>query len=146
MLTLTNLPKIVGKRKKRVGRGAGSGVGAKSTRGTKRHQKAREKIKIWFEGGQNRMIKKFPLLRGKARNKSVAFKPQILNLDDLAKIPSGAEVDLETLMKHDIVSETAIKTGVKVLSAGTLPHPLIVKIPASANARKKIEAVGGKVV
>lgn len=68
-MILSKLPKIVKKRKKRVGRGPGSGVGAKSGRGVTRHQKAREKIKIWFEGGQNRLIKKFPLLRGKGKLK-----------------------------------------------------------------------------
>ncbi|OGK56042.1 hypothetical protein A3J15_00490 [Candidatus Roizmanbacteria bacterium RIFCSPLOWO2_02_FULL_38_10] len=71
MFSLNNLPKIKDKSKKRLGRGTGSGAGAKSGRGTTRHQAAREKIALWFEGGQNRVIKKFPLLRGKARNKSV---------------------------------------------------------------------------
>lgn len=71
-MKLSNLPKIVKKTKKRVGRGGGSGVGSKSRRGFSRHQKSREKIKIWFEGGQNRLIKKFPLLRGKGK-----LKPRI---------------------------------------------------------------------
>ena len=66
---LSFLPKLVKRRKKRVGRGLGSGKGAKSGRGTTRHQKARESIPIYFEGGQGRIIKKFPLLRGKGRNK-----------------------------------------------------------------------------
>lgn len=66
---LSKLPKIVGKKKKRLGRGLGSGKGAKSGRGTTRHQKARESIPLHFEGGQARMVKKFPLLRGKRRNK-----------------------------------------------------------------------------
>jgi ribosomal protein L15 len=65
---LSNLPKIVDKSKKRLGRGLGSGKGAKSGRGTTRHQKAREGIPIHFEGGQGRMVKKYPLLRGKGRN------------------------------------------------------------------------------
>lgn len=68
-MKLSNLPKIVLKRKKRVGRGAGSGLGAHSGRGFGRHQKGRERIKIWFEGGQNRLTKKFPLLRGKGKMK-----------------------------------------------------------------------------
>lgn len=66
---LSNLPKTVSPRKKRLGRGTGSGKGAKSGRGTTRHQKARETIPLHFEGGQGRMVKKFPLLRGKGRNK-----------------------------------------------------------------------------
>ena len=68
MIYLHQLPQIVARSKKRVGRGLGSGVGAKSGRGTTRHQRAREKIPLSFEGGQNRLVKKFPLLRGKAKN------------------------------------------------------------------------------
>lgn len=71
---LANLPKIVAKKKKRLGRGLGSGRGSKSGRGTTRHQKARESIPLHFEGGQARMVKKFPLLRGKGRNKSYKKK------------------------------------------------------------------------
>lgn len=67
---LSNLPKIITRRKKRLGRGLGSGRGSKSGRGTTRHQKAREKIPLHFEGGQGRMVKRFPLLRGKGKNKS----------------------------------------------------------------------------
>lgn len=72
MITLSTLPKITEKGKKRVGRGLGSGRGAKSGRGTTRHQRARESIPLFFEGGQNRLVKKFPLVRGKSKNKSVS--------------------------------------------------------------------------
>ncbi len=67
---LSQLPKIVARHKKRLGRGLGSGKGAKSGRGTTRHQKARENIPLHFEGGQGRLVKRFPLLRGKGKNKS----------------------------------------------------------------------------
>jgi len=73
---LSNLPKIIHRPKKRRGRGLGSGKGAKSGRGTTRHQKARESIPLHFEGGQGRIIKKFPLLRGKGRNKPKKSKKQ----------------------------------------------------------------------
>jgi len=66
---LSNLPKIILPKKKRLGRGLGSKKGAKSGRGTTRHQKARESIPLYFEGGQGRIIKRFPLLRGKGKNK-----------------------------------------------------------------------------
>ena len=73
---LSNLSKIIKKTKKRIGRGLGSGRGAKSGRGTTRHQKARESIPLFFEGGQGRIIKRFPLLRGKGRNKPKKSKKQ----------------------------------------------------------------------
>jgi len=66
---LSHLPKIIKNKKKRLGRGLGSGKGSKSGRGTTRHQKARESIPLHFEGGQGRIVKKFPLLRGKGKNK-----------------------------------------------------------------------------
>ena len=66
---LSRLPKIVSRKKKRLGRGLGSGKGSKSGRGITRHQKARESIPLHFEGGQGRLVKKFPLLRGKGKNK-----------------------------------------------------------------------------
>lgn len=71
---LSQLPKMVFGKKKRLGRGSGSGKGAKSGRGTTRHQKARESIPLHFEGGQGRLVKKFPLLRGKGKNNSKVNK------------------------------------------------------------------------
>ncbi len=71
---LSSLPKITKKNKKRLGRGLGSGKGAKSGRGITRHQKTREDILIHFEGGQGRIVKKFPLLRGKGKNKPLISK------------------------------------------------------------------------
>lgn len=71
---LTSLPKIIKKNKKRLGRGLGSGKGAKSGRGITRHQKAREDVPLHFEGGQGRIVKKFPLLRGKGKNKPLINK------------------------------------------------------------------------
>ena len=78
---LSNLPKINLKKKKRLGRGLGSGKGSKSGRGTTRHQKARESVPLHFEGGQGRIVKKFPLLRGKGKNNSINEKAFIINLE-----------------------------------------------------------------
>lgn len=146
MVNLSNLPKIVKKKKKRVGRGLGSGKGAKSGRGTTRHQKAREKIATWFEGGQNPLIKKFPLLRGKGRNKPIKPKPLIINVNSLNPLPERTEVTLETLIKLNLVDKKAKKHGVKILGNGQLKIPLIVKLPVSKAAKLKIEKAGGKVV
>ncbi len=56
---LSKLPKTAGADKKRLGRGWGSGQGAKSGRGTTRHQGSRENIPLHFEGGQGKLTKKF---------------------------------------------------------------------------------------
>lgn len=127
---LSSLPRIVKTPKKRLGRGLGSGKGAKSGRGTTRHQKARESIPLHFEGGQGRLVKRFPLLRGKGKNKSITAKPKILNLDDLNQFKENSVVNIK---------------GVKILGGGKLEKKLIVKIPVSKSAQKAIEKAGGRV-
>lgn len=145
MIDLSNLPKIVGKKKKRVGRGLGSNRGAKSGRGTTRHQKAREDIPIYFEGGQNPVVKRFPLLRGKGRNKPVSPKPLIVHLSWLNKFKDGEEITVEKLVEKGIVDDKALKVGVKLLKKGSLERKnLIIKIPASKGALKEVEKLGGK--
>lgn len=141
---MTQLPKIVEKRKKRLGRGAGSGKGAKSGRGTTRHQKAREKIPLAFEGGQNRLIKRFPLLRGKGRNKSVQVKPAVVAVAALKVFDDGAVVTLQSLRKKGLVNSSA--AAVKILARGELTKKLQLKVATSENVRKMVEKKGGSVV
>lgn len=143
---LSKLPKIVARSKKRKGRGVGSGKGAKSGRGTTRHQKARESIPLHFEGGQGRLVKRFPLLRGKGRNKPSSIRPIILALSDLNVFDAGSTVDIDGLLKRNIISKDELKKGVKLLNRGNLEKKLIVKIPASKGARKLIEKSGGSVI
>ena len=146
MINLTSLPKIVHKKKKRLGRGLGSGKGAKSGRGTTRHQKAREKIKLWFEGGQNRSTKKYPLLRGRGKNKSTKPKPLLIKLESLNQLPVNSEVTLETLIGCRLIDSQAKKTGVKILAGGELKKSLIIKLPISKTAKLKVEQAGGKIL
>lgn len=142
---LSHLPKIVLPKKKRVGRGLGSGRGAKAGRGTTRHQKARESIPLHFEGGQGRIIKKFPLLRGKGKNKPVSKKPVIVNLDKLNLLKDDDVVDIKLLIKKGIVSQKAANLGIKILDKGKIKKRLTVKIPVSKKVKEKIEAYGGRV-
>lgn len=137
---LSNLVSIVDKKKKRLGRGLGSNKGAKSGRGTTRHQKARGSMPIHFEGGQARMVKKFPLLRGKGRNKSFTTKPIVINLDQLNKFEEGETVTIEKLIKKNIIKENDKIRGVKVLNKGKLKKKLILQIPASKEVKKIIAA------
>lgn len=145
MAFLSSLPKIISKKKKRLGRGAGSGRGAKSGRGTTRHQKAREDIPLHFEGGQAKLVKRFPLLRGKGKNKSVRSKPFIIHLKDLNKFEDGDKVDVEALKSKGIIKTKDRKIKVKVLSGGDLKKKLQVKLPVSASVKSLIEKVGGQV-
>lgn len=145
MNILSQLPKIVYKKKKRLGRGLGSGKGAKSGRGTTRHQKAREDIPLYFEGGQGKIIKKFPLLRGKEKNKSLKKKPEVIKLEKLNQLKENTVVDIDELFKNGLITKKGKIYGVKILANGQLNKKLIVKIPVSKAAKKKIEAIGGKV-
>ena len=126
---------------KRLGRGAGSGVGKTSGRGHK-GQKARSggQVPVWFEGGQMPIYRRVPK-RG--------FKPprrmevQIVNLRQLA----GLEVDelgpeeLEGLGLVDSADER-----VKILADGDVDRALAVRAHAfSDSARAKIESAGGTV-
>ena len=115
MNPLSNLTQLVEKRKKRLGRGLGSGKGAKSGRGTTRHQKARTDIPLHFEGGQNRLVKRFPLLRGKGRNKPVSPKPALITIKQLEELHKDSVVTLETLISHNIITEKEARQGAKVV-------------------------------
>ncbi|MCL4374370.1 uL15 family ribosomal protein [Patescibacteria group bacterium] len=142
---LSQLPALVGKKKKRVGRGLGSNRGAKSGRGTTRHQKARQSIPIHFEGGQGRMVKRFPLLRGKGKNKSKRVKPVAIPAAVLERFDAGATVDIRSLAKQVGLSLPTRRTGVKLVGKLSLKKKLLVKLPVSRAVKKIIEDNGGQV-
>jgi large subunit ribosomal protein L15 len=142
---LSTLPKLVNNKKKRLGRGLGSGKGAKSARGGTRHQSAREDIPLSFEGGQGRMIKRFPLLRGKGRNKPASFKNKPLSIERLNVFDDNATVDMNSLIEKKLVLPRYHDFGVKILANGVLKKKLIVALPVSQSAKKMIEDAGGQV-
>lgn len=142
MKILSQLPKIGRRNKKRLGRGIGSGKGSKSGRGITRHQKSRRNIPLHFEGGQARMVKKYPLLRGKGKNKSVRQSKSVITLEKLNKFKDGASVDRGSLVKMKLIRD--LNKPVKILVKGKLEKKLTVKLPVSAAAKKIIEKAGGK--
>lgn len=142
---LANLPKVNIKKKKRLGRGLGSGKGSKSGRGTTRHQKARESVPLHFEGGQGRIVKKFPLLRGKGKNNSIKKKAFIIGLEMLNKLPENSIVSRETLIKENIITNGNENLPVKILANGQLKKKLIVKLPVSKKVKEAVEKLGGQV-
>jgi len=145
MHVLNQLSAIVQRRKKRLGRGHGSGKGMKSGRGTTRHQKARTDIPLHFEGGQNRMVKRFPLLRGKGRNKPVGTKAVVLGLSHLNVFESGATIDILALVQQNVITRQEADRGVKIVANGTCKNAYTVSLPVTESARKIIEKAGGKV-
>ncbi|MDO9027598.1 MAG: 50S ribosomal protein L15 [Candidatus Roizmanbacteria bacterium] len=142
---LSNLPKIISQKKKRLGRGLGSGKGSKSGRGTTRHQKARESIPLHFEGGQGRIVKKFPLLRGKGKNNSINEKSFVIDLEKLNSFSDNMIVDRATLIKEKIITNGKEKLPIKILANGQLKKKLIIKLPVSKKVKEAVEKLGGQV-
>jgi large subunit ribosomal protein L15 len=142
---LSNLQPIIFGRKKRLGRGLGSGRGAKSGRGTTRHQKARQSIPLHFEGGQGRMVKKFPLLRGKGKNKSIKSVTVIIGIADLNIFKDGETVNAKSIISKKLIPEKQSNRRIKILANGKLEKKLIVKLSVSQSVKKIIEGIGGKV-
>jgi len=130
-------------KRKRIGRGDGSGHGTYSGRGCK-GQKARSGggVRLGFEGGQLPLIKRLPRKRGFTN----IFKTEynIVNVGKLAIFPPGTEVTPEELLRAGLISIPAHPT--KILGAGDIQHPLLVRANKfSSSAEKKILAAGGKV-
>ena len=142
---LSTFQKKTQKKKKWRGRVLGCGRGSKSGRGTTRHQKARESIPLHFEGGQGRMVKKYPLLRGKGKNKSINKKALTIALSRLNIFTEGDTVDIKALGKHGFVKEGKTKIEVKVVGGGELKKKLTVKLPVSKGAKAAIVKLGGSV-
>jgi large subunit ribosomal protein L15 len=133
-------PEGARKKRKRIGRGEGSGHGGTSTKGHKGY-KARSggKASPGFEGGQMPLQRRLPK-RG-FRN---PFRKEynIINVRDLAQFPAGTVVDGAALMAAGLLRRG--RWGVKVLGEGSLSHPLTVRAQQySLAAKSKIEAAGG---
>lgn len=142
---LSFLPALVNGVKKRVGRGIGSGRGSKSGRGTTRHQKARSTIPLHFEGGQGRLVKKFPLLRGKGRNYSKKLNKYVVYSEELNVFPEGTKVDVAALQAKLLVDPEAKNAKVKLIKKGDITKKLTVALPVTQSVKAMIEKAGGTV-
>ena len=147
LLTLTNIKSAPGarKRKKRVGRGIGSGHGKTSTRGQK-GQNARNKVQPGFEGGQTPLFRRLPKLRGKGKGAMpIGLTRKVygeVNLRELNLLDAGTVVTAELLRERGIVKGR--HDGLRVLGNGDITKAITVQaIHFTATAKEKIEAAGG---
>ncbi len=128
------------KAKTRVGRGEGS-KGKTAGRGTK-GTKARNTVRVGFEGGQMPLHMRTPKLRGFKNPFRVEF--QVVNLEKLAELyPKGGDVTIS-----DLVAKGAVRKNekVKVLGTGDIAVKLNVAVDkVSSSAEQKIVAAGGSV-
>jgi large subunit ribosomal protein L15 len=130
-------------KRKRVGRGDGSGHGTYCGRGVK-GQKSRSGFsrKRGFEGGQLPLIKRLPRKRGFTNIFKVEYN--LVNVEALNRFEAGSEVTPDRLLEAGVVK--SLGRPIKILARGELGHPLSVKANRfSAAAKAKIEAAGGTV-
>ena len=132
------------KRRRRVGRGNGSGHGKTSGRGHRGyHQRAGSGRLFGFEGGQNPMLARIPQ-RG-FNNANFRKEYQIINLETLEeRFEAGSRVDAEALAAKRLIDDPA--KPVKVLGRGELTKRLTVAVSKlSKSAAEKIVQAGGTV-
>src|SRR5512133_1661320 len=129
-------------KKKRVGRGPGSGLGKTAGRGEK-GQKSRSGFsrKVGFEGGQMPLHRRVPK-RGFSNH---PFRKEFatVNLGRLDVFEAGTIVTPELLVQQGIVKQ--LRDGLKVLADGELTKALTVHAHRfSAKAKERIAGLGGK--
>ena len=133
-------------KRKRVGRGSGSGLGRTAGRGVK-GQKSRSGVAIkGFEGGQMPLYRRLPKRGFKnifAKNiQSINFN-QIKNIVEKYKIDPN-EIKEKTLFEKKIFNKS--KGLLKLLDVGELSSPITIEVSfASKKAVKTVEKIGGKV-
>jgi large subunit ribosomal protein L15 len=131
------------KRKKRVGRGPGSGHGKTSTRGAKGQwaSAGAKKPTSVFEGGQMPLFRRIPK-RGFS-NATWAKHYLVVNVGGLNEaFADGATVDHESLRKVGLANGPA--DGIRILGEGELTKRLVVRAHHfSKSAAEKIAAKGG---
>lgn len=130
------------KKRKRVGRGPGSGHGKTACRGHKgQRSRSGGGPRPGFEGGQMPLHRRLP-----KRGFTNLFKKHynIINIRDLNRFSPNSSLDMETLKEVRLIKRE--RDGVKLLGSGEISYPLNVKVhQASKTARQKIESAGGTV-
>jgi large subunit ribosomal protein L15 len=130
-------------RRKRVGRGHGSGHGGhESGRGTKgQNSRSGGGVRLGFEGGQTPIWMRVPK-RGFHNFTRVEYA--VVNVDALERrFPAGSEVTPELLRELRVVKGRLSR--LKILGRGELSKPLTVRAHRfTAEAKEKIERAGGK--
>ena len=140
-MQLDNLKSKTGKvKRRRVGRGMGSGLGKTSGKGHK-GQKARSGggVRRGFEGGQTPLYRRLPK-RGFKNIHAKEYTEVTLTMLNKSTVN---DVTAETLIADKIISK--VNDVIVVLASGNLDKKLNVKaIRFTAKAKEKIEALGGK--
>jgi large subunit ribosomal protein L15 len=129
------------KKRKRVGRGPGSGHGKRSCRGNK-GQKARNKVKNWFEGGQMPLQRRLPK-RGFKRPDREEYT--VVSLKSIVeRFAEGEEVNPDTLGSKRLIRKKDAR--IKILASEGVSVPFKITTHAiSSKAKEIVEKSGGTV-
>ena len=133
-------------RRKRVGRGPGSGNGKNCGRG-QNGAKSRSgyKRKRGFEGGQNPISRRLPKFGFTSPNKEFFQLINIQNLEDTATVETGSSLDKTKLKSLGLIKKE--DKAVKLLGKGKLSKKLKIEVDmASASAAEAVKKAGGEVV
>ena len=138
-LSTLRAPKAASEKRKRIGRGMGSGMGKTATRGHKgQGSRSGSRLMRGFEGGQMPLHRRLP-----KRGFTNIFKKEyaVVNLDRIAALGESS-VTLELLRKAGLAGKDDL---VKVLGNGELKAAVTVQAHKfSKSAQEKISKAGGK--
>ena len=134
------------KKRKRVGRGPGSGLGKTCGRG---HKGAKSRSgfnnKRGFEGGQTPLKRRLPKFGFTNPNRQTY---QLINLDRLEKLEQltdGASLEMQQMLEMGLIRNT--KTPVKLLGRGSLTKKIKITVDkASRGAVESVTQAGGEVI
>jgi len=134
------------KKRKRVGRGSGSGIGKTSGRGVK-GQKSRSGVSInGFEGGQMPLYRRLPK---RGFNNFFSKKIQNISFKHLESLIKNHNLDVNSINEKDLFLKKFFKQSkgkLKLLNVGEISSAINIEISyASKKAIEKIEKLGGKV-
>ena len=133
-------------KRKRVGRGSGSGLGKTAGRGMN-GQKSRSGIAIkGFEGGQMPLYRRLP----KRGFKNIFTKKiQPINFNQIKHIVEKYKINPDDIKENTLFEKKIFNKSkglLKLLDVGELSYPIIIEVSyASKKAIKKVEKIGGKV-
>ncbi len=122
---LNLLPVLVGRKRdrKRIGRGQGSGKGSHTTGRGAKGQKIRDKVHLYFEGGQLPITKRLPHQKG-FKSKGTLWDAAI-KLSSLNVFEDGFEVTIKSLKDKKIIGQGVRR--VKIIGGGVLEKKLVFK-------------------
>ncbi|GFE48693.1 50S ribosomal protein L15 [Roseobacter cerasinus] len=133
------------KKRKRVGRGPGSGTGKMGGRGIK-GQKSRSGVAInGYEGGQMPLYQRLPK---RGFNKPNRKKFAVVNLGLIQKFIDAKKIDAKAAITEDVLVESGLVRrkldGIRVLAKGEVTAKLDLTVTgASKSAVEAVEKAGG---